>query len=343
MLYLGLDLSRKRLDWHALRADGSTQSAGSCPPDADGLRQFARGFPQLVIAAIESMAGARFVHDQLEEFGWEVLVADAAKAKGLAPLTCKTDKIDAFVLAQLCRLDLVPEIWLPSLEVRGARERARFRLQLVQQRTRLKNRIHAALIQFGLPRPVKSLFSMTGRCWLSEAPLPQPWKGHVEASLELIGVLDDEIAAIERELRRLGKDDPYVPLLMTLPGVHWVLGYTIAAETGAIERFPSPKQYVSHTGLCPRVYQSGETLHYGRLAKHGPAYLRWAWSEAARTAAHHPYFQPTYKQIKKRLGRSRGTSAALLTIARKEAEAAWYMLTRKQPFAPAGAVQVPAR
>jgi transposase len=60
------------------------------------------------------MNGARFVHDRLEEYGWEVLIADATKVKGLAPLACKTDKIDARVLATLSARDLVPEIWLPD-------------------------------------------------------------------------------------------------------------------------------------------------------------------------------------------------------------------------------------
>jgi transposase len=67
-----------------------------------------------VRGVIESMNGARFVHDTLEELGWEVLIADAHKVKGLAPLACKTDKIDARVLAQLSLHDLVPAIWLPT-------------------------------------------------------------------------------------------------------------------------------------------------------------------------------------------------------------------------------------
>ena len=74
------------------------------PPDGDGLRGLvrragARGLP--VRGVIESMTGAQFVHDTLERLGWEVLIADAQKAKGLAPLACKTDKIDARVLAEL--------------------------------------------------------------------------------------------------------------------------------------------------------------------------------------------------------------------------------------------------
>src|SRR4029453_2349357 len=76
--------------------------------------------------------------------GWQVEIADAQKVKGLAPLACKTDKIDSWVLAELSRRDLVPAIWLPTPTVRAERERARWRLHLVRHRTALKNRIHAA-------------------------------------------------------------------------------------------------------------------------------------------------------------------------------------------------------
>jgi hypothetical protein len=67
-----------------------------------------------VRGVIESMNGARYVHDELIRCGWEVLVADAQRVKGLAPLACKTDKVDARVLAELSFRDLVPAIWLPT-------------------------------------------------------------------------------------------------------------------------------------------------------------------------------------------------------------------------------------
>jgi hypothetical protein len=57
--------------------------------------------------------------------GWEVEIADATKVKGLAPLACKTDRIDAWVLAELSRRDVVPAIWLPQFGLRQERERAR--------------------------------------------------------------------------------------------------------------------------------------------------------------------------------------------------------------------------
>ena len=104
MLYVGLDLSRKRLDYCLLDREGFEVETGAAPPDAGGLESLAARFArhgQPITAAIESMTGARFVHDQLERAGVEVEIADAAKVKGLAPLACKTDRIDARVLAEL--------------------------------------------------------------------------------------------------------------------------------------------------------------------------------------------------------------------------------------------------
>jgi transposase len=235
MLHAGLDLSRARLDVCLLDPQGITVAVTAVPPDADGLRGLARQvgtYGQPVRAAIESMNGARFVHDQLELAGWEVQIADAQKVKGLAPLACKTDRIDARVLAELSRRELVSAIWLPDPQVRGARERARFRLHLVRHRSSLKHRIHATLLAFGHPCPVSDLFGASGRVLLEHLALPQPWAGHVQASLRLIDDLDEQITAVEAELRRLGATHPYVELLGTVPGIAWVLGYTIAAELG---------------------------------------------------------------------------------------------------------------
>jgi transposase len=238
------------------------------------------------------MNGARFVHDRLELAGWEVEIADAQNEKGLAPLACKTDRIDAWVLAELCRRDLVPAIWLPDPLVHAERKRARWRLHLVWHRSSLKQRVHAVLLTHGKPCPVSDLFGVKGRQLLARLGLPEPWQGTVEASLRLIDEL--EISDCERELRRLGADHRYVPLLCTVPGISWVFAYTIAAEIGDIHRFASPRKLAGYTGLCPRVYQSGEGDLRGPLAKQNPRYLRWALTEAATHACTHPAYRDRY-------------------------------------------------
>ena len=338
MLYAGLDLSRKRLDFHLLDAKGATVEVGAAPPDADGLRGLSERLAshgEAVRAAIESMNGARFVHDRLELAGWQVEIADAQKVKGLASLACKTDRIDAWVLAELSRRELVPAIWLPDPLVRAERERARWRLHLVRHRSSLKQRVHAVLLTHGKPCPVSDLFGVRGRQLLARLALPEPWQATLEASLRLIDELDREIGDCERELRRLGADHRYVPLLCTVPS--WVLAYTIAAELGDIDRFPTPRKLAGYTGLCPRVYQSGERDLRGPLAKQGPRYLRWALVEAATHACTHAAYRDRYQRTKTRLGKQRGAKVAQVDLARRIAEAIWHMLTKNQPFAPAGA------
>src|SRR5512133_3610919 len=235
MLHAGLDLSRRKIDVCLLSAGGEIVEEFASPPDADGLRGLTRRVGRHGVAVrgvIESMTGARFVHDGLEQFGWDVLIADAAKVKGLAPLACKTDKIDARVLALLSQRDLVPEIWLPDPSIRRERELARFRLHLVKHRSMLKHRIHATLITFGHPCPVTDLFGVAGRELLDRLAIPQPWRSTVDASLDLMDELEAQIDTINRQLRLLGPEHRYMPLLMTVPGIGFVLSYTIAAEIG---------------------------------------------------------------------------------------------------------------
>jgi transposase len=222
-------------------------------------------------------------------------------------------------------------------ELRAERERARWRLFLVRKRSALKHRVHAQLLAFGHTCPVSDLFGRRGRELLARLDFPEPWRSGVLAAVAMIDDLDREIAAIDGELRRLGAEHAYVPLLMSAPGIAWVLGYTIASEIGDIGRFASPTKLCGYTGLCPRVYQSGGTDRRGPLTHAGPKYLRWALIEAAQHACRHPVYRDRYQRNKARLGKQRGAKVAQVDIARRLAEAIWHMLTTNTPFAPAGA------
>jgi len=341
MLHAGLDLSRRKVDVCLLSEAGAHLDQLATPPDAESLRRLARRIEEVhgqpVCAVVESMTGARLVHDTLEQEGWDVEIADAQKVKGLAPLACKTDKIDSLVLATLSQRDLVPAIWLPDPRVREERELARFRLHLIKHRSMLKHRIHSTLINFGRPCPVTDLFGVEGRRLLERLQVPEPWRGNVTASVMLIDDLEDQIAEINRRLKEGHADHPYIPLLMSAPGIGWVLAFTIAAEIGEISRFESPAKLAGYTGLCPRVNQSGDSDRRGPLTKHGPRYLRWALLEATMHALKHPAYRERYQRNKRRLGKQRGAKVAQIDIARRLSHAIWHMLSRQEKFAPRGA------
>jgi hypothetical protein len=115
MLHAGLDLSRNRLDVCLLSDQGEIVEEFRWPADAEGLDGLVRHVTlkhrEPVRPVVESMTGARFVHGTLERLGWNVLIADAFKTKGIAPASLKTDKTDARPRAAV-GARLVPEIWL---------------------------------------------------------------------------------------------------------------------------------------------------------------------------------------------------------------------------------------
>jgi transposase len=123
---------------------------------------------------------------------------------------------------------------------------------------------------------------------------------------------------------------------MTVPGVGWILAYTITSEIGDIHRFASPKKLAGYTGLCPLVSQSGGRDRRGPLSKNGPKYLRWALIEAAIHAARDDRYKERYERTKHRLGRQRGAKVARVDLARQLAAAIWHVLTKNEPLAPAG-------
>jgi transposase len=101
--YVGIDWAYRRAAWCALSEGGAISQEGAVPADEDGLAKLVLALGTEVNACVEMMSGAIWVRDRLEAAGWRVQVAHARKVRDVAPLACKTDKVDARVLAELCR------------------------------------------------------------------------------------------------------------------------------------------------------------------------------------------------------------------------------------------------
>jgi transposase len=235
-----------------------------------------------VRACLEMMSGAVWVRDRLAGAGWRVEVADARKVKNVAALACKTDKVDARVLAELCRRQLVPALWIPSVEERAMGERLKRRLHLVRLGTSAKNRVFGLLTQWGLRIACDRLRRPDAMELLETRGVPEVWRRSVAEALAVIELLDERIAPLDRELGPLARADRRVSLLSTIPGIGPVLGLTIAAEIGDVARFQSPRKLIGYSGLGPRVKQSGERSRSGELSKASSRTLRFAAVEAAR-------------------------------------------------------------
>lgn len=331
MKYLGIDWGTRRAAWCALSPSGELEE-GAIPADETGLMRLVARLGPDVEGCIEMMSGAVWVRDRLTGCGWRIEIADARKVKAIAPLACKTDRVDARVLADLARRDLVPALWVPSLDDRALRERLRRRTHLVKLRTSAVNRCFGLLTQWGLRRSLTALRRPDALEELADQGVPEVWRRSIATLLGVVDDLDRRLAPLDRELRPLARADGRAVLLMTIPGVAELLGLTIAGEIGEVSRFPSARRLVGYAGLAPRIIQSGESSRVGGLSKAGPETLRWAAVEAAQQA-----WRPTnpwhrlYSDVKGRHGKSNPAKAA---VARKILIATWHILSRQEPFKP---------
>jgi transposase len=170
--------------------------------------------------------------------------------KAVAPLAAKTDKVDARLLAELCRRELVPALWLPSLDERALRERLRRRMHLVRLRTSAKARISGLQTQWGVRVSLARLRRADGLSLLERAGVPEAWRRSIGECLGLVDFLDARLEPLERELRPFAKADPRAVLLDTIPGVAELLALTIPVEVGEISRAArSPRR--AHPSSCP--------------------------------------------------------------------------------------------
>jgi transposase len=259
MEYVGIDWATRRAAWCALNAGGEIVGEGVVSADLDGVLRLVTAVGREVRGAIEMMSGAAWVAETLQATGWQVQVADSRKARALAPLAAKTDRIDARVLAELARRDLVPSVWVPPFPDRALMEQLLRRMHLVRLRTSGKNRIFGILTQWGVRVPLNRLRKADGLELLERRGVPEVWRDSVREMLETIDYLDERVARLDAVLRPLATQDERARLLTTIPGVGPLLALTIATVVGDISRFGSASQLVGYSGLVPRIHQSGES------------------------------------------------------------------------------------
>lgn len=335
MEFVGIDWATRRAAWCAVDEAGRRLGEGVVPADEYGLTRLVAGRGPEVTAAVEMMSGAAWIADTLRGAGWQVKVADARRARALAPLAAKTDRIDARVLAELARRQLVPEVWVPALDDRADLELLLRRMHLIRLRTSAKNRIFGLLTQWGVRSSVAYLRTPGAIDALVDRGVPDAWRSSIAEAVAVIELLDDRIAPIDEQLLDVAGADDRARLLRTIPGVGWLPGLTFAVEIGDIARFASATKLVGYSGMVPQVRQSGERSRTGRLSRAGSPLLRWAAVEAAQHAwrPQNPWHR-LYVDVRARHGNG---NAAKSAVARKVLIAVWHVWSRQQPFKPAAA------
>jgi transposase len=329
--FIGLDV---HLDFCeiAICEAGRVRSGGRVPTSAEGLSILANSLTPDDQVALEATGNALAIARRLEPHVARVVVATRTELRAITEAKVKTDRRDARTLARLLAAGLLRGYWLPDEATRALRRRLAHRAQLVRQRTRCKNEVHAVLMRTlkGRP-PMSDAFGQGGRRWLAELDLPADERETVDGCLRQIDFLDGEIAILERGVAEHALASDAIKRLMTVPGVSLMTATTFIAAVGDIRRFHDPRKLVSYLGLDPKVRQSGSgAARHGRISKQGASQVRQMLAEAAFVAVSTAGpMRAFYERVRAR----RGQQIAIVAVARKLAVLFWHLLSREQDYA----------
>jgi len=320
-VYVGIDVHRKRSQVAVVAEDGTVQLNKNVVNGSEPFLRLIGDLPAGTPVAFEAAFGWSWLAELLEDYGFDAHLVHPLRCKAIASARLKNDKVDAAILAQLLRADLLPEAWIAPPAVRQLRALVRHRISLVRLGTQQRNRIHAVLADYGHDRP-GGCWSGPGRAWLASLPLPAVSREVIDDDLALIDALQVRIDRLDWEVHQQARRDPRVKVLTQLPGVGPFTALVLLAEIGEVSRFGSARKLASWAGLTPNVRGSDRVAHYGHISKQGSAWLRWILCEAAQTAKRHPDFAASYQAMARRRGKKIATTA----VARKVLTRAYHLL-----------------
>jgi hypothetical protein len=156
----------------------------------------------------------------------------------------------------------------------------------------------------------------------------------VRPLFETIEKLEENVKSIEQRLRILTDGDRTVEPLMTIPGCGEICARTIRAYTDDINRFASPKKYVSFAGLAPRVQNSNEAVHHGKITKRGPKELRTALVRVVTGIRRMKEKTLMWRLMQRHeaMKKTKIPGKAIIATARKITVFIWHMLSKEVSF-----------
>src|SRR2546430_2379807 len=322
--YVGIDVHRKRSQVAVAGECGKVLANRNVPNGVEPILGVIGGLPPGTPAASGAALGTGWVVELLEGYGFAPHLVHSLRCKAIASARLKNDKVDAAILAQLLRADLLPEAWIAPPPVRQLQALLRHRVALVRLRTLLRNRIHAIVADHGHDRPAGGYWSGPGRAWLACLELPAVSRELAGDDLALISALETVTGRLDWEIRQRGRPRP------AGQDAHPAAGRRPIHRTGhpRRDRRCQPVRLGAQAGVLGRAHHrpcaaATASPTTGTSGKQGSVLLRWALCEAAQTAKRSPQFAASFQAIARRRGKKIATTA----VARKLLTRAWHLLT----------------
>jgi transposase len=283
---------------------------------------------------LEATTNTWEIYDTVVPLVKRVVVAHPAEVKQIANARVKTDNQDILRLVRLLIADLVPEVWVPPLEVRELRALLSYRWRLVKMATAIQNRMHSLLHRHNIQAPEGKIDVGENREWWEQLKLSELETLRLQQELKSLRMVREHILEVEKELGGLSTSEYWraqAVHVMQLPGVGIVVAMTILSAIGDIRRFESPKKLVGYAGLGAGVHDSGQKHREKGITKSGRKELRWALVEASWQAIRsNPRLRAQYDELCQR----KHPNQAIVAVARKLLVTLWYLLSKQEAYIP---------
>jgi transposase len=294
--------------------------------DESAVRRYFSKFTRIE-CAVENCRGFDWLIEVLKELGHVVHISNPYGTKLIAHSRCKTDKIDSRILMELLAKGFLPTCYQPSKQEKAIKEELRWRRQLVDSSTRIKNRAIALIDKENKGHSVT--FSSLGCERLQKLNLEPHRQALIQKHVDMVKDLEQRRFEEDKWLVDECKQNTAVQLLKSLPGIGDLTALTLFAELGDIKRFARSNNVTAYLGLNPRLYSSAGTRRTGSITKGGQRELRSLLIQAAWRAIKKS--EPLRERFKK-IAKRRGKSVAIVAIARMLAEIAFHILRTGEPY-----------
>lgn len=323
--YVGLDVHKKTVYGYGMDKQGNklfAKAFKTLPHEMDKFLISVRKDDSVI--AIESCSCWQYMYDYLTESGYHnVVLAHPPGIAALKKLRNHTDKDDAKLLADLLRMNALPQSYAAPWDIRVKRQITRHRSSLTQLRTQVENQVHAILRRHGMEVPWQDAFCKSAIKYLQSLDMPMCDRLELDHHIEVIQMLTQKKDESQEVIEQLADDDPAIRLVTSMPGMGHYNGTAFVAEAGDIRRFEKADKLASYFGLAPSVYQSGETHRTGHITKRGTPRGRWVMIQAANVAVQH---DKLLGRMYKKMATKKGHQKAIVAVARRMVTLLYAML-----------------
>lgn len=331
-LIAGIDLHSNNLMLGIIDQDGRRIRHKKLACELQQVVEFLDPFKdQLKQIVVESTFNWYWLVDGLHKLSYPVVLANPAKIDQYSGLKHADDKNDAFFLAELERLNILPTGYIYDAELRPVRDLLRRRMLLVGQRTALMLSFKSLYTRTtGGAMNLRRLKEMTVKEAL-ELYEHSANQTSAEVEKDHIEQLSKSICKIERVVLKSARKMPYYAKLNTLPGIGVILGMTITMETGDVARFETGGNFASYCRTVKSIRTSNDKKKGENNGKCGNRYLAWAFVEAANFAKR--YDERCRKWFDRKAAKT-SNIIATKALACKLAKAAWHVMAKNVDYDP---------